>query len=524
LTVDFSSVDPIARAILYEGYLLYPYRKTSLKNARPCPFGSLYPKEYSLANGECEPWSMQTECLIRGDEHTVIQGMVRFLHEYGPDGALEREVVLQDCVLGNLNTRTDFTFRGYHGSLHGSADLAIERLSPSVFNLRVRIENVTASDRAGPAMLATHLLLGVRGGRLMSLIDPPEDARELAANCRNRGAWPVLVGDPELCDMMLAAPIILYDFPQIAPESPGNYFDGTEIDELLTLRVQTLTDAEKQAMRQDERTRAILERTENLAEDQLRAMHGTIRTSPIAKRHYAPRDRVRLRPRGRADILDLALDGRSATIASVEQDFEGRILYTVTLDDDPGQDLGKDGKPGHRFFFRGEELEAKPSILIAGVGNLFHGDDAFGSEVARQLATMPMPPEVRVVDFGIRGHDLAFALQDGYADVILVDTCQRGARPGTVSVIEPDCRLALRERAPFRGGKGDNLDTHAMDPLRVLRHIRANGGTLPHIWLVACEPLTFGPEEGQMGLSEPVAAAIPDAVALVQSLLKRLCP
>ena len=156
-------------------------------------------------------------------------------------------------------------------------------------------------------------------------------------------------------------------------------------------------------------------------------------------------------------------------------------------------------------------------ILIAGVGNLFRGDDAFGSELARRLAETPVPPHVCVVDFGIRGHDLAFALQDEYTAVILLDVTQRGGRPGELYVLEPDLEN-LHEDAT-----DEMMDTHAMHPLRVLRMVQANGGKLPRLWLVGCEPVTFGPEEGQMGLSEPVAAAVPAAVALVHSLLERMC-
>ena len=158
----------------------------------------------------------------------------------------------------------------------------------------------------------------------------------------------------------------------------------------------------------------------------------------------------------------------------------------------------------------------KPRILIAGVGNIFHGDDGFGSEVARRLATVCLSPAVRVVDFGIRGHDLAFALQDGCGAVILLDVAQRGKPAGTLCVIEPDPETLAA--APGE----EALDTHGMHPLRVLRMLRASGGVLPRIFLVTCEPESFGPEEGRMGLSHPVAAAVPGAVALVQTLLPRM--
>src|SRR5262249_19841736 len=153
-------------------------------------------------------------------------------------------------------------------------------------------------------------VLGVTSGRFVSLIDPPDDARTLADGCRNRGLWPVLVGDSGLRDLILAAPIILYDFPAIAPESPGCLFDGTAIDELLTLRILTLSESEKKAMRADEQTRALLERTEKLGNDRLLALHGIMRQA----RAFEAGDRVRLWPNRRADILDLALEGRSATI------------------------------------------------------------------------------------------------------------------------------------------------------------------------------------------------------------------
>jgi hydrogenase maturation protease len=160
----------------------------------------------------------------------------------------------------------------------------------------------------------------------------------------------------------------------------------------------------------------------------------------------------------------------------------------------------------------------QPRILIAGVGNIFQGDDAFGSEVARCLAQTPLPPEVRVIDFGIRGHDLAFALQDVYEAVLLIDVAQRNQLPGTLSVIEPNL-LRLHHEAMDAGP-----DTHVIHPLRILRMLDAQGISVPPILLVACEPSTFGPEEGHIGLSEPVRAAVPQAVALVQSLLKRLVP
>jgi hypothetical protein len=323
---------------------------------------------------------MQTECLVRGDGRTTLQGRIRFLHREGiePRNVVEREVALPTSALhdpAKHSVRLGFVFpKSKSSSLEGCVELSVEPAPDSVFKVRLRIENVTPLEQADQnpiaahTMLSTHAVLGVDGGRFLSLIDPPKGVRDLAETCRNRGLWPVLVGDRDRHDMILAAPIILYDFPQIAPESPGNLFDGTEIDELLSLRILTLTDSEKQAMKGDERSRALLERTENLTGDQFLALHGAMREIDFVdepRSLFQTGDRVRLRPSAAArsetaaqqDIFDLALEGMPATIASIEQDFEGQVFYTVTLDDDPGRDLGIEGKPGHRFYFRREELE-----------------------------------------------------------------------------------------------------------------------------------------------------------------------
>ena len=129
------------------------------------------------------------------------------------------------------------------------------------------------------SLVSTHTILGVRdGGEFVSLLDPPEEFKEAVAGCQNTGTWPVMVGEEGERDCMLSSPIILYDYPQIAPESPGDLFDGTEIDEILTLRIMTLTDAEKREMRSvDEHARRILERTETMPGEELMRMHGVMK-------------------------------------------------------------------------------------------------------------------------------------------------------------------------------------------------------------------------------------------------------
>ncbi len=239
-------------------------------------------------------------------------------------------------------------------------------------------------------------------------------------------------------------------------------------------------------------------------------------------------DRVRLRPREGGDILDLALRNQIATIESIEQDYEGRQHICVVLDNDPGRDLGMMRQPGHRFFFSETEIEPlpeaergvnatqrKPRILIAGIGNIFLGDDGFGIEVVRRLAGRTLPDSVRVIDFGIRGLDLAYALQDGYETTILIDAYPHGQAPGTVSVVELDANQASESPGNF-------IEPHSMHPLNVLRMATAMHGPIEGVLLIGCEPADLGGDEGHMGLSEVVEAAVEAAVQTTESLIQKI--
>lgn len=239
--------------------------------------------------------------------------------------------------------------------------------------------------------------------------------------------------------------------------------------------------------------------------------------------------RVRLRPRKGGDVMDIALAGQMATIECIEQDYEGKRHVCVVLENDPGKDMGLLRQPGHRFFFDAEEVEPlppddfpqlatvqEPTILVAGIGNIFLGDDGFGVEVVRRLANLKLPNNVLVNDFGIRGFDLAYALQDGYETTILVDACPHGEAPGTLYVIEPDLTALDDSAAP------PVADAHAMNPVSVLRMARAMNIEVRNVLLVGCEPENLGGEEGRIGLSAPVEAAVEDAVKLVQSLIEKL--
>lgn len=377
-----SPAELIARAVLYEGYILYPYRPSALKNRHRWSPGGLAPQLVAEASGE--PWSLRTEFLLRGTEDTELTIRARFLHPVARTGggstewqeAVEREVRVTHVRIAGLIIPhvTECTFpaeRSVHESPGGcvervqrdvevSVDRYMVTVAPNVFRVTVRVCNLTAfagSDRDEVALRtlnAAHVAFRIRGGEFVSLTDPPEELREAANDCRNEGVWPVLVGESGSRDELLASPIILPDYPRIAPESSGDFFDGTEIDEMLALRVLTLTDDEKREMAAaDPRAKAILERVESLPEEQLRKLHGANRAPCV------PRvgDRVRLRPRGRADAFDVLLAGKLATVVSVEVDFEGLTHFAVTIDDDPGGDLGAAGQIGHRFFFRPEEVE-----------------------------------------------------------------------------------------------------------------------------------------------------------------------
>jgi hydrogenase maturation protease len=244
-------------------------------------------------------------------------------------------------------------------------------------------------------------------------------------------------------------------------------------------------------------------------------------------------DRVRLRPKEGGDILDIALRGQIAIIESIEEDYEGARHICAVIEDDPGRDLGMMRQPGHRFFFMPAEIEpleqtphnpeeepgnvkaVKPTILVAGIGNIFLGDDAFGVEAVHRLMNRDLPAEARVVDFGIRGLDLAYALKDSYDITILIDAFPHGQAPGTVSVVEPNTNEI--SEAP-----DSPVDAHSMHPLNVLRMAAAMNGSLNRVLLVGCEPESLGGDEGYMGLSKPVEAAVDEAVNTTEALIRRL--
>lgn len=470
--MNLAQVQPIVESVLYEGYILYPYRPSSTKNQQRWSFGGVYPKTYFEHTGGADPCHMQAQTLLQGDENTNLEVLVRFLQpsqrqvgklhaplttwsdhgipEYEPvaelklgkkqfhtwQEAIERDVAVADCRLAELlkqARRFEFVFDSKNEyeplidesdgqikglllhrkvNVQGFVEVSAEQISDGTYRIAVRVENHTPMDPATIAnrdeaslysFASTHAILDVKDGGFYSLIDPPEHLKDAAAACQNQGVFPIMVGETGATDMILCSPITLYDYPEIAPQSHGDYYDGLEYDEILSLNILAMTDDEKREMAAtDPRGAALLERTQALTGDDFLRLHGicsdvaadapeapTPQTNPFfANRkgtidppdsnplepqnppseikqaftrsdgvEFKIGDRVHLRPHSGGDVMDLALAGMDAAIEAIDSDFEDRIHIAVTLDDDPGREWGLQRMPGHRFFFSPEEIE-----------------------------------------------------------------------------------------------------------------------------------------------------------------------
>jgi hypothetical protein len=421
----------VADAVLYEGYLLYPYRSSSAKNQVRWQFGVLSPAGAAAA-GLGEAPALSTVLLLRPAAGSRIDVHVRFLQvqqrsiEVPAEGgwvpvdrliagdtdwtpwfeAVEREVLVgglepADLLAGRtvpvavpggedvepVRDRTGAVAgRLVRTRLPVTAELSVAaEPSGAYLRLAVGLRNTAAWDPAEAtrdlaarrALVGAHLLLTGTDAGFVALTDPPPDAVRAAEAVRNSGWWPVLVGDT-----VLVAPMILPDQPEIAPQSPGDLFDATEIDELLTLRVMTLTDAEKAAARgTDPRAGAIIDRCDALPEDVLAGLHGVLRDEPteavpwwdpaadasvspgtdsvlVAGVAVAKGSRVRLRPTRRADAQDMFLAGQVAVVTAVLSDVDGETHVAVVLADDPGADLHD--WYGRYWYFAPDELEPLP--------------------------------------------------------------------------------------------------------------------------------------------------------------------
>jgi len=478
---DFGPAFGIANAVLYEGYLLFPYTASTGKNRVRWQFGVLVPEAY-LAAETGEHAEMQTEILFEHDGAADIDVLLRFLQVeartvevacgevfepldvLGPvdvskppdvfepvdafelegtryltfDEAVERELLVNvPChrPAGVRRATTPLVVEGGRDvellrdadgfvrarivrerwPLHGTLEVTVEPLADCndarIARLRVRVVNhseVVPGERSAAlrtSLVSTHTLLAIGGGAFLSVLDPPAYASESNAALENRQTFPVLVGDgpadPQRSPLVLSSPIILYDFPALGAQTEADAFDATEIDELLTLSVLSLSDRERaEARATDPRARAIVERAERFGPEAIARLHagalhrGALHASDqppagdrrladpfadggpgiasfgdplsaidlpaidcvfVAGTKVARGSRVRLHPKGRADIWDSMLDGKIATVRAIHQDFEERMYVAVTVDDDPASELHD--WYGRAFFFSPEEVE-----------------------------------------------------------------------------------------------------------------------------------------------------------------------
>ncbi len=432
--MDFSAARSIADAVLYEGYLLYPYTASAHKNRMRWQFGVVVPKAHEAA-GTGEHGHQQTEVLFEPSCAAEIEVRFRFLQvqerrvearegdAFVPvaaltvagkqhvtfDESLERDVALSYRPSSRQPASAEFQFDGGLASeelrdasgtlagrivreswpLSGALIASAECVSATptsegdgLFSLRVRVENdsaiVPATERGvvlRTAFVSAHTLLGMTGGAFLSPIDPPESALAATAYLVNEHTWPVLVGDAsadaQRASLVLSSPIVLADFPQIARQTDADAFDGTEIDELLTLSVLSLSDAERaEARATDPRARAIVERAEAFGAPDVARLHAEVEPVPVFEALAEPAPEtiliggivvakgssVRLAPKRRADAWDMFLVGKTATVQAIHQDFEDRIYVAVTVDEDPATEYH--AWYGRSFFFEPDEVVA----------------------------------------------------------------------------------------------------------------------------------------------------------------------
>jgi hypothetical protein len=406
--MTFEDARRIADTVLYEGLILYPYRASSRKNRFRFQFGVLAPRAFTQAGG-AEASSMTVEVPVEGGADVGLTGKLRFLHLrrrsierwdgerfietdsldtagrllLAWDESVEREVDFTIPLGGHASSSFGWTEDSSEelvgdqdgarmgrvvrriAPLSGTIDVLSERVDHDLWKLRVRVDNLTPHDdttldrdRALRAsLIGAHVLLHVDRGALVSLLDPTERARTTARSCQNVGAFPVLVGKSGDHSTVLGSPIILYDWPTIAPESQGDFFDATEMDEMLTLRAMTLTDQEKREARAtDPFAAAIVARSDGITPHALNGLHGAVRSLRSGRVTLAKGRRVRIQlGRHRTDAQDMFIDGRLATVEDVREDLEGNGWVAVTVDDDPAAEINR--WYGRHLWFHADELE-----------------------------------------------------------------------------------------------------------------------------------------------------------------------
>ncbi len=426
----FAPALDVANAVLYEGYILYPYTASARKNRVRWQFGVIAPQAYA-ERGTGEPTQAQTEIALECDGETAIDVLVRFLQiesrqvealrntGFEPvevlvvgsqsyvtfDEGIEREVPVSlagseshaAAPIAFSREETIEPVRDEHGELrgrivrrrwplHGAVLVETEVLSDSPALRKVRVSIINQSEiisgmrSAAPrtAFVSTHTLLHARSGRFLSVLDPPAELGSLGQPYANRHTWPVLVGngtsDSQRSPLVLSSPIILYDFPAVAPQSEGDTFDATEIDELMMLSVLSLSDAERaEARATDPRARAVVERAERFDAEELGRLHGALSELDVPAMDcvfvggvkIGKGSTVRLHPKRRADAWDLFLAGKLATVRAIHQDVENQTYVAVTVDEDPASDLHE--WYGRSFFFYPDEVEPLSEALRGAV-------------------------------------------------------------------------------------------------------------------------------------------------------------
>jgi hypothetical protein len=391
-----SAVEELVRSLLFEGYALYPYTP-GVKNATPTPFGIVYPPAY--AEAQPAAFSMlRLEAILLGGPDARLSGTVLFLQATGDrHEAAERALELGPATLRQLArepVRGTFSFPIDDGELRGRIAMRAEVLAPDLARVRFCVHNETgmsaeaSSASRGEALrhslISTHPLLEVEGGRFVSPLERegPEGEAVLASEPVN--TFPVLLGDQDRA--VLGAAIMLPDHPELAPESLGNLFDNTEIEEALLLHVHALSEDERAEIAgQDPAVREMIERAESTTAEDIMGLHGRLTyTEPEADQQEGSNgrppspppgldeiqgereiaaagttvrlgDKIVLRPGKEGDVYDKILHGRTATVERIYRGYDERIYLGVTVDDDPGQDLLRE--TGRFLFFFADEVE-----------------------------------------------------------------------------------------------------------------------------------------------------------------------
>ncbi len=443
MSANWDRARAVADAVLYEGYLLYPYRASSSKNQSRWQFGVLGPQG-AADTGIGEDGTLSAQVLVRSYGVPSLSGVVRFLQlqhrgverEVGDgrfervdqlvagstawvswDEAVERNITLDPLRVTSLPRTLDIsvpagtdveTVEGgrlvrTRRSLHGHLDISADKdgdLLRLTFEVRNAAPPAADKDEAiATSLIGTHLLIEVTDGEFVSLLEPPDAAADAVSRCKHHRCFPVLVGAASVAtsnkgptgDLMLVSPIILYDYPEIAEQSKGALFDSTEIDEILTLRVMTMTDEEKaQARATDPLAAGIIDRCDSMSPEAMLDLHGVLRNphagapegqlipeipegvdwwDPLADNAVRPDidsilvngtrvtrgTRVRLRPSRRADAQDLFYADKIARVTSVHEDVDGDQHVGVVIEDDPAADLHD--WYGRYLYFAPDEVE-----------------------------------------------------------------------------------------------------------------------------------------------------------------------